>query len=191
MIEVVIDSIRVSLTNQQRIVVLREVNKERYLPIWIGPFEAEAITIAMQEIEVARPQTHDLVKNIIKQLDARLVRVEVVALQEDVFFGVLVLEVNGHEVRIDSRPSDALALAARVHIPILVAYDVMNTACLIPEEEVQQEGALLAPLQGEEPDDTSSRLSVFEDFLKDLDFNLPDDQSGDDEEPPEEPDQKQ
>ncbi len=191
MIEVVIDSIRVSLTNQQRIVVLREVNKERYLPIWIGPFEAEAITIAMQEIEVARPQTHDLVKNIIKQLDARLVRVEVVALQEDVFFGVLVLEVNGHEVRIDSRPSDALALAARVHIPILVADDVMNTAGLIPEEEVQQEGALLAPLQGEEPDDTSSRLSVFEDFLKDLDFNLPDDQSGDDEEPPEEPDQKQ
>jgi len=65
LIEVVIDSVRVSLTNQQRIVVLREKDAERYLPIWIGPYEAEAITVALQEIEVARPQTHDLLKNIL------------------------------------------------------------------------------------------------------------------------------
>ena len=90
MLEVVIDSVRVSLTNQQRIVVLREVNAERYLPIWIGPYEAEAITIALQEIEVARPQTHDLMKNILNTINARLVRVEVVALKDDVFFGSLV-----------------------------------------------------------------------------------------------------
>ena len=76
MIEVIIDSVRVSLTNQQRIVVLRDINAERYLPIWIGPYEAESITIALQEIEVSRPQTHDLLKNIINSLNARLLRVE-------------------------------------------------------------------------------------------------------------------
>ncbi len=80
MIEVVIDSIRVSLMSQQRIVILREREAERYLPIWIGVYEAEAITIALQEVEVARPLTHDLVKNIFQQLNARVVRVEVVAL---------------------------------------------------------------------------------------------------------------
>ena len=79
MVEVVIDSVRVSLTNQQRIVVLRENNSERYLPIWIGPYEAEAITIALQEVEVARPQTHDLLKNVLKSLNARLIRVEILS----------------------------------------------------------------------------------------------------------------
>jgi len=87
MIEVVIDSVRVSLTNQQRIVVLREKGAERYLPIWIGPFEAEAITVALQEIEVARPQTHDLLKNILNIMSSRLVRIEVISLREDVFYG--------------------------------------------------------------------------------------------------------
>ena len=94
MIEVIIDSVRVSLTNQQRIVVLRDINAERYLPIWIGPYEAESITIALQEIEVSRPQTHDLLKNIINSLNARLLRVEVLSLRDDVFYGNLVVEIN-------------------------------------------------------------------------------------------------
>ena len=81
MVEMVIDSVRVSLTNQQRIVVLREVNAERYLTIWIGPYEAESITIALQDIEVSRPQTHDLLKNVLSSLNARLLRIEVVALR--------------------------------------------------------------------------------------------------------------
>ena len=139
MVEVVIDSVRVSLTNQQRIVVLREVNAERYLPIWIGPYEAEAITIALQEIEVARPQTHDLLKNMINTLNGRLVRVEVVALSDDVFFGNLVIEYNNQMIDIDSRPSDALALAVRGHVPILVAKDVMDSAGIIPEQDLQDQ----------------------------------------------------
>ena len=136
MVEVVIDSVRVSLTNQQRIVVLRELNTERYLPIWIGPYEAEAITIALQEIEVARPQTHDLLKNILKNLNAQLVRVEVLALREDVFYGNLVVECNGETINIDSRPSDALALAVRAHVPILIAREVMDAAGIVPEENI-------------------------------------------------------
>ena len=114
MIEVVIDSIRVSLMSQQRIVILRERDAERYLPIWIGVYEAEAITIALQEVEVARPLTHDLVKNIFQQLNARVVRVEVVALRDDTFYGNIVAEVNGRTLQIDSRPSDALAVAVEV-----------------------------------------------------------------------------
>ncbi|HQH34920.1 MAG TPA: bifunctional nuclease family protein [Anaerolineaceae bacterium] len=179
MIEVVIDSIRVNLTNQQRIVILRQVDQERYLPIWIGPFEAEAITIALQEIEVARPQTHDLVRNILTHLNVRLERVEVVALQEDVFYGVLVLEVEGGEVRVDSRPSDALALAARVHAPIFVAEDVMNTAAIVPEEDIQQEReAPSAAVAEEEPEEHEGHLDVFESFLNNLNFDLPGDQPG-------------
>ncbi len=182
MVEVVIDSVRVSLTNQQRIVVLREVNSERYLSIWIGPYEAEAITIALQEIEVARPQTHDLLKNMMNQLNAKLLRVEVVNLKEDVFFGNLVVEFNGQTLNIDSRPSDALALAVRAHVPILISKDVMEAAGLVPDQDLQQQQqqqeppAPLAPTTPNAPSpaeeaDTEHRLSVFEDFLQNLDMD--------------------
>ncbi len=170
MVEVVIDSVRVSLTNQHRIIILREVNQERYLPIWIGPYEAEAITISLQEIELARPQTHDLLRNLMKSLDARLIRVEVIDLQDDVYFGNLVLEANGNIINVDSRPSDALALAVRLHVPILVASEILDSAGIVPEKDIQNE-------TGEQTDDSSSikddpsskdRLSIFEDFLDHL-----------------------
>ena len=176
MVEVVIDSVRVSLTNQNRIVVLRETNNERYLPIWIGPYEAEAITIALQEIEVARPQTHDLLKNVLTTLNARLLRIEVVSLRDDVFYGNLVVEVDGRIVYIDSRPSDALAIAARARVPILVAKEVMDSAGVVPEEDLQnQRPAPAAPSRAtrdeNEPESSSERLSVFEDFLQNLDLD--------------------
>jgi hypothetical protein len=186
MVEVVIDSVRVSLTNQQRIVILREVNTERYLPIWIGPYEAEAITIALQDIEVARPQTHDLLKNVLNGMNARLLRVEVVNLKDDVFFGNLVIEVNGNILEIDSRPSDALAIAVRSHVPILVSREVMETAGIKPEQDMQsQEPAPLAPKPSEWTqkldEESSDRLSVYEDFLQNIDLdNL---NTSDDDEP--------
>ena len=170
MIEVVIDSVRVSLTNQQRIVVLREVNAERYLSIWIGPYEAESITIALQDVEVARPQTHDLLKNVIGALNARLVRVEVVALKEDVYYGSLVVEINNHLVQIDSRPSDALALAVRARVPILVAHEVMDSAGVEPEEDIQSQSTP-PPAPADAAPDGEERLSVFEDFLQNLDLD--------------------
>ena len=190
MVEVVIDSVRVSLTNQQRIVVLREANHERYLPIWIGPYEAEAITIALQEIEVARPQTHDLLKNVLTTLNARLIRIEIISLREDVFYGNLIVEVDGRTVTIDSRPSDALALAARARVPILVSREVMESAGVMPEEDLQnQRSAAAARAAGPESevDSSSERLSVFEDFLQNLDLGNIED-TGDDE--PDEDDPK-
>jgi len=194
MIEVVIDSVRVSLTNQQRIVVLREKGAERYLPIWIGPFEAEAITVALQEIEVARPQTHDLLKNILNIMNARLVRIEVISLREDVFYGNLVVETNGRMLNIDCRPSDALALAVRAHVSILVANEVMDSAGVMPEKDIAEKPAHpanLPPSPAPAEEDSEGRLSVFEDFLEKLDFDQGSKPSEGDEKPDDdEPDDK-
>jgi bifunctional DNase/RNase len=188
MIEMLIDSVRVSLTNQQRIIVLKEKASERFLPIWIGPYEAEAITLALQELEVARPQTHDLIRNILAGLKARLVRVEVTALREDVYYGNLVIEVNEEIVTVDSRPSDALALAVRYHVPILVATEVLEQAAIQPENDIQDG----ISIEGEEPPadiagENADRLSVFEDFLEQLDDDDPEAPPADGE-PPEEGD---
>ena len=181
MIEVVIDSIRVSLMSQQRIVILRERDAERYLPIWIGVYEAESITIALQEVEVARPLTHDLVKNVFNQLNARVVRVEVIALREDTFFGNIVAETNGRTLNIDSRPSDALAIAVRAHVPIMVARSVMNATGIIPEEDIREkENGIEDQLSDTELEETEERLSVFHDFLDGLDIEEVDDDSGED-----------
>jgi bifunctional DNase/RNase len=185
MLEVVIDSIRVSLMSQQRIVILREKDTERYLPIWIGVYEAESITIALQEVEVARPLTHDLLANVISQLEARVIRVEVVALRDDTFYGNIVAEKDGNVLNIDSRPSDALAIAVRAHVPILVARSVMDTAGIIPEEDLQEQPAepeekpaLVEP----ETEVSEDRLSVFQDFLEGLDLEESDDTDEDDQE---------
>lgn len=173
MIEVVIDSIRVSLMSQQRIVILRESNQDRYLAIWIGVYEAEAITLALQEVEVSRPLTWDLLKNVFKTLNGRVLRVEVVALREDTFYGNIVVEYEGQEIHIDSRPSDALALAVRAHVPIYVAPQVMDVAGITPEQDLQETGAEPEPAkEAVEPEEADpNRLSVFEDFLDKLDLD--------------------
>ncbi len=173
MVEVVIDSIRVSLMSQQRIVILREADAERYLAIWIGPYEAESITIALQDVEVARPLTHDLLRNVFRSLNATVLRVEVVALRDDVYYGNIVAEVNGHRLDIDARPSDALALAVRANVPILVSQEVMEMAGIIPDEDITADEAAedMESLGASEVEleNIEERLSVFEDFLEKLD----------------------
>ena len=176
MIEVVIDSIRVSLMSQQRIVILREVQAERYLPIWIGVYEAEAITLSLQEVEVARPLTWDLLKNIFGILNARIIRVEVVALKDDTFYGNIVAEVNKQIINIDSRPSDALALAVRANVPVLVERSIMETAGITPEDDLQGKGKAkgdhVEKHDGEpEIEDGEENLSVFEDFFDKMDLD--------------------
>lgn len=178
MVEVTIDSIRVSLMNQQRIVILREVGAERYLAIWVGVYEAEHLTIALQSVEMSRPLTYDLFKNVINSLEARILRVEVVALREETYFGNIVMEVDGTEVNIDSRPSDALNLAARANAPIFVAREVMDSAGIIPEEDEVREGEEVDA--GSPPDTGEERLSVFEDFLDQLKLDDTDDEEEED-----------
>jgi bifunctional DNase/RNase len=170
MVEVVIDSIRVSLMSQQRIVILREVDADRYLAIWIGIYEAEAITLALQEVEIARPLTWDLLKNIMAELGGHVRRVEVVGLRDDTFFGNIVVETDGRLLNVDSRPSDALALAVRTHVPVFVARSIMDSAGIVPEDDLQKPTTPKTPEQPVEPPaEGEGRLSVFEDFLEKLD----------------------
>jgi len=163
MIEVTIDSIRVSLMSQHRIVILKDVGSDRYLPIWIGPCEADAITVELQEVEVSRPLTHDLLKSMISQMGAEVVHIMINELRNDVFFARIVLNQNGRRMEIDSRPSDAIALAVRVHVPIFVDETVMEKAANTPEQEVDGE-----PGNTETPDE---RLSIFKDFVDTLDLD--------------------
>ena len=99
MVEVKVESIRVSLINQQRLVVLREVDAQRYLPIWIGSFEAEAITMGLQGTEIQRPLTHDLLRGAIDQLGATIQRIVVSSLRDETFFATIVLDAQGEEIR--------------------------------------------------------------------------------------------
>jgi uncharacterized protein len=183
MVEVVIDSIRVSLISQQRIVILREVDADRYLPIWIGIYEAEAIALALQDVEVARPLTWDLLKNIFSVMDARILRVEVTSLHDDTYYGNIVAEVDGHQLDIDSRPSDAIALAVRAHVPILVARPILDSVGVTPEEDIQETAAEGDQKTAAAPSEINEEnLSVFKDFLENLDIddeNKKDDQEDD------------
>lgn len=169
-VQVKIDSLKVSLTNQQRIVLLKQIDEDRYLPIWIGPFEAESITIALQEIEVSRPQTHDLIKKILEEIGVSIIRVEVSSLKEDIFYGTMVLKNGEKEYNIDCRPSDAIAVAVRAHVPILVSEDVMKKASIIPEE-VEEDSEDEEGIQNKERSQENrllqddERLSIFEDYL--------------------------
>jgi len=156
MVEVKIDSIRVSLMSQHRVVILKDVGSDRYLPIWIGPYEADAITIQLQEVQVARPLTHDLLKTFIAELGATIRHILVSDLRNDTFYASIVLERNGRRVEIDSRPSDAIALAVRAQVPIYVDESVMDKAAITPEEEVEE--------GGETP-------SAFKDLIEGLDLD--------------------
>ena len=137
MIEVKIDSIRVSLMSNHRVVILKDMDSERYLPIWIGPYEADAITVQLQEVEVARPLTHDLLKTLITQLGGKILHIVVNELRSDTFYANIIIERNGQRMEIDSRPSDAIALAVRANAPIYVEESVMEHAAITPEEEAE------------------------------------------------------
>jgi len=174
MVEVVIDSIRVGLMSQNRVIILRETNTDRYLAIWIDAYMAEQITFALQEVEVARPMSHDLLKHVMQALNARLVRVEVTELKNEVFFGNLVVATDsGHEINIDSRPSDALALAVRSNVPILVANQVMDEAGIVPEKDISENVSTSSrsEQEGASPQIGEDRLSIFEDFLDNIDMS--------------------
>lgn len=159
MVEVTIDSIRVSLVSPQRLIILKDVDQERFLPIWIGPFEAEAITIKLQNVEVKRPMTHDLLNTFIKELGATVSHVLVTELRDDTYYAHIIVNVNGKSMEIDSRPSDAIALSVRAGVPIFVAEEVMAAASIVPEQD-----------QGK-ADEESEDLSAFRDFVNTLDLD--------------------
>jgi len=171
MVEVTVESIRVSLINQSRLVVLRQTDGSRFLSIWIGAFEADAITVGLQEAEVARPLTHDLLCNVARELGATLTQVRITQLRdESTYIAELVLEHRGQELRVDARPSDAIALAVRRHVPILVSDAVMDSAGQLPSPEY--EGRVRGrPTAGREPSgESTDKLDVFRRFVDSLDL---------------------
>ena len=182
MIETVVESIRVSLVTQHRVVILKEVNGERHLPIWIGSYEAEAIAMELQGVTATRPLPYDLIRTIIDDMGGAVDGIAVTDLTDDVFFARIVLRRDGREVEIDSRPSDAIALAVRARVPILVDDSVMDKAgVMLSSDEEGESGTDDASSQPEleraEGVD-EERLSVFRDFINTLDLDDFDRKSG-------------
>jgi bifunctional DNase/RNase len=165
MVEMTIDSIRVSLMNYQRVVILKEKGTNRYLPIWIGPAEADAIAVKLQNVELSRPLTHDLLQSVISTLGASVEYIVVSGLKEDTFYARLALSINGSELDIDSRPSDALALAVRVGAPIYAEESVLEKAGIILEEETGK-----SVPEGKVDEQELKGLSAYKDFINTLDL---------------------
>ena len=168
--EVTIEAIRVSLMNYNRVVVLKEKQADRYLTIYIGAAEADAIAIRLQEVAVARPMTHDLAASIIERFGAQITRAVVTEVKNDTYFATLHLQVGEDEIEIDSRPSDAIALAVRAQAPIFVEDAVIDQAGV----ELDDEGGVAAddsprrePVKPEELE----KMSAFRDFIQSLDMD--------------------
>lgn len=169
MIEVYVESIRVNMQNYKRVVMLKEKTGSRFLPIWIGHFEADAIAIPMQNVPVSRPLTHDLLGKVMDSLGARLTQIVINDLADETFFARLVLDQGGQHLEIDSRPSDAIALAIRAKVPIYVEDAVLDQAGIMFEsEEGESEPSVskeeVVPLDEE-------KLSVFKQFIESLDID--------------------
>ena len=172
MIEMAIDSIRASLVNYQRVVILKEQVTGRCLPIWIGPSEADAIALKLHHTKVPRPLTHDLLSSVIGTLGASLVYIVINDLHDDTFYAKLTLSTSQGEIEVDSRPSDAMALAVRAQAPIYVEETVLNKAGFIMDKEsgkpmpADMELGKGKALSEEE----LQRLSAFHDFIDTLDL---------------------
>jgi len=143
-IELQLVGVRVELPTNQPIVLLKEREGERYLPIWIGAVEATAIALGMQGIETARPMTHDLMRDLLQGLGVTVQRIVITELREGTFYAEIQMSSNGDTVAVSSRPSDALALAVRMNLEIFANDDVIEEASIAvkddqDEEEVQKE----------------------------------------------------
>jgi len=176
MIEMTIDSIRVSMVNYQHVVILKEKESDRYLPIWIGPAEADAISVKLQNMDMARPLTHDLLNSVIDTLGAAVNLIVVNDLHNDTFYAKIVLNTNGKQLEIDSRPSDAIALAVRVTAPIYVEESVLDKAGIILDRETGKPipagtDAAAPKGKGKVDEQELKKLSAFYDFINTLDLD--------------------
>lgn len=127
-VEMTIRGLLMDPVTQMPIVILKDVGGETVLPIWVGVYEANAIALEMEKVSTPRPMTHDLIKNVLTGLEAQVHKVVVTELREDTFYAVIWLERNGEMISVDSRPSDALAIALRLDCPIYVEETVLSTS---------------------------------------------------------------
>lgn len=185
MIQVTVDSVRVSLLTQNRVVVLRETESRRYLPIWIGQFEADAISFVLQNLTPTRPMTHDLLRTVFAELDGEVLHILINDIQETTFYAQIHVRTDAKTLVIDARTSDAIALALRAHVPIYVAAHVFEQASVPFDGDEQQEPPLFRtgsntgetePSEASDPASTAPEpqlsdegLSMFRDFINSLD----------------------
>ena len=152
--EMVVESVRVHMLSSQHVVILKDTEHDRYLPIWIGPWEANAIAMKLQGLTPERPLTHDLFSSTLDELGVRVRQIVISDLSEDTFRARLVLELDGRVVEIDARPSDSIALAVRAGVPIYATDAVLDRAGVVAEVEDDE------------------RLEVFREFVNSLDVDL-------------------
>ena len=156
----VVESVRVHMLSSQHVVILKDAERDRYLPIWIGPWEANAIAMRLQGLTPERPLTHDLFSSTLQELGVELKQIVVSDLTGETFRARLHLELDGRSVDIDARPSDAIALAVRAAVPIYATDAVLDRAGVVPESE------------------EDDRLNVFREFVNSLNVDLPDPSQG-------------
>jgi bifunctional DNase/RNase len=147
-IEMTIKGLMIDPITNMPIVVLRDAQGQRLLPIWVGVFEANAIALQMENVQTPRPMTHDLIKNILEGLDAVVERVVVCALKDNTFYATIALRLGGSTRTVDSRPSDAIALALRMGAPIFVDEAVIQSARSFEMAESADTGRLQKWLEG-------------------------------------------
>jgi bifunctional DNase/RNase len=183
LVEMVVESVRVHMLSNRHVVILKDAERERYLPIWIGPWEASAIAMKLQGLTAERPLTHDLFTAALDRLGVRIDRVVISELAEETYHARLILERDGEEFELDARPSDSVALAVRGSVRILVAEEVLDQAALgvdpdaEPSEAGEPSGSARSglgpgvPLESLGEDVVDERLDMFRDFVNSLDID--------------------
>jgi uncharacterized protein len=166
MVEMTVESVRINLATQQRVVILKATKQERYLFIWIAHAEAYAIAVELQGTNPPRPLTHDLLKNVISELGAKIVSIVISDLIEDIFYARIVLDVAGRHVEIDSRPSDAIALSVRTKTAIYVDESVLERAGMTLDTS---EETLLPRAEKNQEPEPEENLDAYRDFINSLD----------------------
>jgi bifunctional DNase/RNase len=184
LVEMLVESVRVHMLSNRHVVILKDTERERYLPIWIGPWEASAIAMKLQGLTAERPLTHDLFVAALDQLGVRIDRVVISELAEETYHARLILVRDGEEFELDARPSDSVALAVRSAVRILVAEEVLDQAALGVDpggDEDAEPGEASrpgrptmgpgVPLETLSDDVVDERLDMFRDFVNSLDID--------------------
>jgi bifunctional DNase/RNase len=174
LVEMVVESVRVHMLSSRHVVILKESEHDRYLPIWIGPWEASAIAMKLQGLTADRPLTHDLFASALESLGVRVDRVVISTLAEETYHARLHLERDGTTFEIDSRPSDALALAVRTGGRIFASEAVLEQAALGGDTGADEEGEESSegtPLESTGERIVDPRLDIFRDFVNSLDVD--------------------
>ena len=159
--EMVVESVRVHMLSSQHVVILKDVQRDRYLPIWIGPWEANAIAMKLQGLTAERPLTHDLFSSTLGELGVTVREVVISELADETFHARLILDQGEHSLEVDARPSDSIALAVRAGAPIYATDAVLDRAGVVPEA------------------DEDEKLSVFREFVNSLEVDLETDEGTD------------